>query len=163
MPFNYETGSTLAIMGRPLKATIHTSKILTSKIPLVLTPAMTTDIDPDTAFLIAHLSVSDIEDVTAKRKGKGRHGTPLSDEEVAFQIQMEAWKTYLTTVEDGVFAKSLERAIDTDRPLVTAIQVAEQGAADDRQAAFALDRGRTLSGQTASQICLEDKCFFGEE
>jgi hypothetical protein len=117
------------------------------------------DIPLENMLLIAQLTLNDIAEVTDTRKGKKRADAPLSDEEYAFKIQRELLESSLRVVDDCRVAKSLDVALETDLPYLTAIRILERAAAEDRQAAFALSRGEPLPRPSRSQRLSEDANF----
>jgi len=118
-----------------------------------------TDIDAETAALVAKLALEDLETVYGRRHGKSRVGGAVSDEEYAYQLQAQHFQEMLTRAEDAKIAKSLRDAVATDSAYVEALRIAEEAAAEDRRAALALSRGEQLPAKTAAQIRLEDPTF----
>jgi hypothetical protein len=114
------------------------------------------DIDTETAALIARLTLKDIEELDFARKGKARHDTPLDDAEVALQMQADSLHAYLKILEDFEFARSLDRALETDVEFLTAWSAVALGEQDDHQAALALSRGLPLPQPSDWQRALEN-------
>ncbi|OJA20405.1 hypothetical protein AZE42_05362 [Rhizopogon vesiculosus] len=111
--------------------------------------------DIETEALIVTLSLIDIQDVEASRKGKSREDAALTDEEVAFNIQAENMKTSLATLQDYRFALSIDEALQADTATLSAISTINQAELDDHLAALALERGHDLPFRTHSQRLLE--------
>jgi hypothetical protein len=68
----------------------------------------------ETAALIAQLALDDLADVMGSRKGKSRADSLPSDDEIAFQLQSEQCRQWLSIVTDAKLAKSIEGALVTD-------------------------------------------------
>jgi hypothetical protein len=117
------------------------------------------DIGLETTLFIVQLAINDIAEITDGRKGKKRADAPLSDEEYAFQLQREVMESSLRLIDDYRVAKSLDVALETDRPYLTAIVISEQAAVDDHQAALALSRGEPLPRPSRSQRQVERADF----
>ena len=96
----------------------------------------------DSHALIASLYLEDIDRVQASRKGKAQDGTPLTDEELAFQLYAEEMGRFLAVSRDAILAESIDKAIGMDRTLLRAYATFEAQEARDRSMAF------SLSGQT---------------
>ncbi|ESK83441.1 ibr domain-containing protein [Moniliophthora roreri MCA 2997] len=107
-------------------------------------------------FLIANLHLQDMEDISGVRKGKGREDTPLSDEELAFQLQAEILKGYLGMLEDRKIALSLGDAMDSDHGVLENMQLVEQAVEDDHRYAAALSSGQPLPEKSQAQKFLEE-------
>uniref|UniRef100_A0A0W0FK75 RING-type domain-containing protein n=1 Tax=Moniliophthora roreri TaxID=221103 RepID=A0A0W0FK75_MONRR len=107
-------------------------------------------------FLIANLHLQDMEDISGVRKGKGREDTPLSDEELAFQLQAEILKSYLGMLEDRKVALSLGDAMDSDHGVLENMQLVEQAVEDDHRYAAALSSGQPLPEKSQAQKFLEE-------
>jgi hypothetical protein len=120
-----------------------------------------TDFASDVALsvLIANLHLSDIDEINLSYKGKARANVPLSDEELAFQLQAENFRELVGTLEDRRFAESLGRALDTDEDYLAAFSTVELGAHDDHAAALALSSGQALPPVSMAQRALEDLTF----
>lgn len=114
------------------------------------------DLDIETSRLIAQLTLDDIAEISGTRKGKARADVPLSDEEIAFQIQGEFWESALRTIGDRRMAESISNAIEADDAYLNATSIVEQAAQDDRQGALALSSGRELPQPSHVQRLLED-------
>ena len=65
------------------------------------------DLDAETSALIARMALEDIEELYNSRKGKGRYDAPLTDAEVALQMQAENLRTFLKLIDDSQVAQSL--------------------------------------------------------
>ncbi|KAF9218235.1 hypothetical protein BS17DRAFT_721976, partial [Gyrodon lividus] len=100
---------------------------------------------------IAELVLEDIAAIEAKRKGKKRDDAPLSDEEIAFQLQALSINSFIRSLGDHQFASSIDQALETDASQLRALCTLDEAEQDDRRAAFALQRGQVLPSQTASQ------------
>ncbi|KIP11509.1 hypothetical protein PHLGIDRAFT_477035 [Phlebiopsis gigantea 11061_1 CR5-6] len=96
----------------------------------------------DSHALIASLYLEDIDRVQASRKGKAQDGSPLTDEELAFQLYAEEMSRFLAVSRDAILAGSIDKAIEEDRTLLRAYATFEAQEARDRNMAF------SLSGQT---------------
>lgn len=118
------------------------------------------DVDRLTSLLAAQLSLADINDITSSRKGKSRYDAPLTDEELAFRLQNEFLEDAVRELEDYRIARSLEVALETDFPFISAMAVMEQAASEDREAARALSEGRPLPPPSRYQRLLEDPAFL---
>ncbi len=113
---------------------------------------MASYLDAESAALVAELVIQDIEAVTSTRKGKSRYSTPLTDEEIAFQIQEESLRLMLNDLR---LAQSIDRALDTDAALIIAAQATD----DDYRYATALERGEQPPEQSEWQRLVEDPAF----
>jgi hypothetical protein len=118
------------------------------------------DVDHLTSLLIAQLSLDDINNITAARKGKNRYDAPISDEELALRLQNEFLEDSVRELEDYRIAKSFEAALETDFPFISVLAVVEQAAADDRAAALALHEGRQMPPASRYQRLVEDPTFL---
>lgn len=118
-----------------------------------------TDLDTATSTLFARLSLHDIDEIESSRKRKARADAPLTDEELAFQLQAEDFQNHLKVLEDHRFAESLANAIVSDQDFLRALSVVELGAQDDHAAALALSRGLALPPPSEAQQSLEDLSF----
>ncbi|KAG5642660.1 hypothetical protein DXG03_002372 [Asterophora parasitica] len=113
-----------------------------------------------TMKLIAELALDDITEISNSRKGKGRASAPLSDEEIAFQLQRELLEVDMGELGDFTMARSLNHIIDSDRAFLNALSVAERAEKDDRRAALAVSEGNALPPlSNAQQLLLEDPTF----
>ncbi|KAH7916168.1 hypothetical protein BJ138DRAFT_1169480 [Hygrophoropsis aurantiaca] len=112
--------------------------------------------DLDTELLIAKLTLQDIDDIESSRKGKGREGAPLTDEELAFNEQAESIRNLLNLLADYKFAQSIDGALETDRTHLVTFSVLNDAEEDDHLAALALSRGENLPPPTVFQQALED-------
>lgn len=119
------------------------------------------NMDPDieTMQLMAELAIGDLKNISDSRKGKGRWDAPLSDEDLAFQLQNIEIEDLLSLLRDSRVAKSINQAIQVDQSFLTALSIMEEAAVDDHHAALALSRGQALPGPSASQMLLEDTAF----
>ncbi|KAF5329483.1 hypothetical protein D9619_009199 [Psilocybe cf. subviscida] len=122
-------------------------------------PLFDEDIDAETAALIAQLALDDLEEEVSTKKGKARAGGPLSDEDLAFQLQYEFLRQQLALVEDEKYARSLASALESDAAILQAHLTAERAAEEDRRAADLVSRGEPLPPPTAIQASLEDPAF----
>jgi len=111
--------------------------------------------DIETEALIVALSLIDIQDVEELRKGKLREDAPLTNEEIAFNIQAENLKTSLAALQDRRFALSLDEALQTDTATLRALSSINEGELDDHLAALALETEDNLPSPTHSQQFLE--------
>ncbi|KAH8827722.1 hypothetical protein DL96DRAFT_1600073 [Flagelloscypha sp. PMI_526] len=94
--------------------------------------------DEATLLLITQLSLEDVEDFGFSRKGKSKEGAPLSDGEVALQLQEALLQETQQILLDHAFCLSVDHALDTDQRLVQVLAIQEQAAQDDRAFAEAL-------------------------
>ncbi|KAJ7588818.1 hypothetical protein C8J56DRAFT_1004383 [Mycena floridula] len=117
------------------------------------------DIDDATTFLLAQLSLEDIDNTKMAQKAKRRETAAPTDEEVALQLQSEYLRHHLACLEDITFAKSLQTAMTTDTSCFEAMRIVEQAALEDHQYALALSRGEELPEQSEAQRRLEDADF----
>lgn len=117
------------------------------------------DLDMQTSKLIAELTLRDISEIGQSRKGKARADAPPSDEEVAFRMQCEYWENIIRDINDHLMARSLNEAIEADRPILNALSIMEQAAEDDRRAALALSGGGELPPPSEAQRLVEDPAF----
>ncbi|THH20263.1 hypothetical protein EUX98_g8615, partial [Antrodiella citrinella] len=108
------------------------------------TPANVDDADVigDLLQLVAKLSLQDIDDLQANKKGKALDSAPLTDEELAFQLYAEEANGLLTFATDAILARSIDEALRTDRPVIQQMVAAENTAVRDRQMALALSQSR---------------------
>lgn len=120
---------------------------------------MHSDFDAESSLLIARLSLTDIDEIDASRKGKGRADAPLSDEEIAMQAQEEYLQAYMRMTEDYRVARSLHDALGSDQDYLEAWSVIDRAERDDHQAALALSRGEPLPPPSAFQRSLEEMAF----
>ncbi|KAF8891038.1 hypothetical protein BD779DRAFT_223882 [Infundibulicybe gibba] len=112
--------------------------------------------DFETSLLIARLALEDISDIDLSRKGKSCANLPPSDEEYAFSLQAEGIRNMLRSYEDFKIAQSMNDALTTDQAHLDAAAILEQGAADDRMVALALQQGRPIpASATPAQRLLE--------
>lgn len=118
------------------------------------------ELDLPTTELIAELTLRDIAEISYSRKGKARADAPLSDEEIAFQMQRHDLESVIREMNDYRMAKSLNDAIGTDHRFLNALSIVEQAAADDRQAAHALSTGGDLPPASNAQRLLDDPNFL---
>ena len=118
------------------------------------------ELDMVTAALIAKLAHDDLADVMGSRKGKARADSLPSDDEIAYQLQIEQYDQWLSIVEDAKIAKSIEGALVTDAAYLDAFITAEQAAAEDRIAAELLSRGEALPDPKSCQTRLEHPNFI---
>jgi hypothetical protein len=117
------------------------------------------DLDPATSLLFARLALRDIDEIEGSRKRKARADAPLSDEELAFQLQAEDFQNHLIALEDHRLAESLSRAIESDQDFLQTLSIVELGAQDDHAAALALSRGQVLPQVSDAQRRLGDILF----
>lgn len=117
------------------------------------------DLDAETASLIARLALEDLDEAINARKGKARAGFQPTDEELAYQLQSQQYKAWLTITEDYKVAKSISDALTADCDYLEAFIASEEAAAADRVAAERLARGEPLPPPTTSQTRLEDPAF----
>ena len=113
--------------------------------------------DPDelTWLLIAQLHLQDVEAMNNSRKGKGREGSRLSDEEYAIQVQAELLNGFLGIMEDRRIAESLSNAMESDLYIVEQLVTKEQAAQDDHRYAAALAQGQPLPEKSDAQRRVE--------
>ncbi|KIJ59190.1 hypothetical protein HYDPIDRAFT_118781 [Hydnomerulius pinastri MD-312] len=119
-------------------------------------------LDDETELLIARLVLEDIDAVEASRKGKKRDDAPLSDEEIAFQLQASSINSFIGIWSDYRLASSIDRALESDGTHLSTLRILDQAAHDDREAALALQGGRSLPPQTQSQRVLESLAQAGQ-
>nr|AAS46753.1 hypothetical protein PDUPB2 [Pleurotus djamor] len=117
------------------------------------------DADPETSLLIANLILDDISELENRRKGKNRHDTPQTDEELSLSLQERHLRDLLGNIQDFQFAQGLDRALSSDLRLINTLSIAERAAHDDRVAALALSEGRPLPAKTPSQRHVETMTF----
>ena len=98
--------------------------------------------------LIASLFLEDISSIQDARKGKAQDGTPLTDEEVVFQLYAEEADHLLALSRDGILAASIDRAVEADRTLLRAYALSEAQDARDRNMAFYLSGQRPPSASS---------------
>lgn len=105
----------------------------------------TPPVDDDTSLLslVAELTLKDVDDVAASRKGKGRATAEISDEELAFQLFAEEANSLLDFTKDAAFARSINYAMQTDIATVEEFLREEITAREDRELAVALSGGRS--------------------
>ncbi|KIJ16678.1 hypothetical protein PAXINDRAFT_74469, partial [Paxillus involutus ATCC 200175] len=111
--------------------------------------------DTESELLVAELVLEDIAALEVSRKGKKRDDAPLSDEELAIQLQASSIQSFIGLLSDYQFASSIDRALETDASQLTALCNLDEAEHDDRQAAIALEGGRALPPQTAFQRMME--------
>lgn len=88
--------------------------------------------------LVASLALADIGAVQSRRKGKALHGTPLTDEELAFQLFAEEANSLLAVSQDAIIAQSIDRALHDDRAILRTYAAAEAREMRDRDMALSL-------------------------
>ncbi|KAG9217594.1 hypothetical protein CCMSSC00406_0010111 [Pleurotus cornucopiae] len=115
--------------------------------------------DAETFALIARLLLDDINEVERYRKGKRNEGSPPTDEELSFSAQQKEMQDLLSSMQDLRVAEGLNRALTTDDAILSAFDIAERSADDDRRAAMALGSGLPLPPRTAYQRRVEDRRF----
>ena len=117
-------------------------------------------LDMETATLIAKFAHDDLADVMGSRKGKACVDSLPSDDEIAYQLQIEQYDQWLSIVEDAKLAKSIEGALIADAAYLDAFITAEEAAAEDRIAAELLSRGEALPDPKSCQARLEHPSFI---
>lgn len=115
--------------------------------------------DAETFALIARLLLDDINEVERYRKEKRNEGSPPTDEELSFSAQQKEMQDLLSSMQDLRVAEGLNRALTTDDAILSAFDIAERSADDDRRAAMALGSGLPLPPRTAYQRRVEDRRF----
>ncbi|KAJ8690816.1 hypothetical protein PTI98_012215 [Pleurotus ostreatus] len=115
--------------------------------------------DAETFALIARLLLDDINEVERYRKGKRNEGSPPTDEELSFTAQQKEMQDLLSSMQDLRVAQGLNRALTTDDAILSAFDIAERSADDDRRAAIALSSGLPLPPRTDYQRRVEDRGF----
>lgn len=118
------------------------------------------DFDFETSALIAQFALEDIEQTLTARKGKSRVDAPLTDEEFAYQLQLESFQQLLAVSEDAKLAKSIGDAVSADAAYLEAFIATEEAAAADRRAAEMLSRGERLPTPSAAQARIEEPDFI---
>jgi hypothetical protein len=113
------------------------------------------DLDAETSALIARLALADLDELELDVSRTPR----TLDEGYAFRDQAECLRSFLETMEDAQFAKSLDNALRSDRVFLDAVNVVEQAEQDDHRAALALSRGEPLPEKSYSQELLERPAF----
>lgn len=96
--------------------------------------------DADTAALIAKLALEDLHEVVSERKGESPTAdAPLSDAELALQLQSESFQDWLALSEDMKYAQRLNSALGTGRTYSEAVRPT-----GDRRAVKKLSRGKAF-------------------
>ncbi|KAJ7585913.1 hypothetical protein C8J56DRAFT_787856 [Mycena floridula] len=126
----------------------------------ILDPPSTLQIDATTAILVARFALDDIAAVKDRRKDKRPEHAGLSDEELAFEQQAESLQQYISVLQDDIFSKSIQQALDTDMGMLDTLRVVERAESDDHIYAAALAEGRALPLKSNSQRALEDRYFY---
>ncbi|PPR02526.1 hypothetical protein CVT24_001952 [Panaeolus cyanescens] len=116
------------------------------------------DVDFETARLIAELHLQDIADIEGRRKGKGRAGVK-SDEEYALELMMSELQSVVSISEDNRLAQSISKALETDAAYLDAFMTAEAAAEADRRVAEAVSNGQPLPPPIPAQTRLEHRAF----
>ncbi|KAF8838341.1 hypothetical protein BDN67DRAFT_98483 [Paxillus ammoniavirescens] len=111
--------------------------------------------DTESELLVAELVLEDIAALEISRKGKKRDDAPLSDEELAIQLQASSIQSFIGLLSDYKFASSIDRALETDASQLTALCNLDEAEHDDHRAAIALEGGRVLPPQTPFQRMME--------
>ncbi|KIK91952.1 hypothetical protein PAXRUDRAFT_148351 [Paxillus rubicundulus Ve08.2h10] len=111
--------------------------------------------DTESALLVAELVLDDIAALEVSRKGEKRDDAPLSDEELAIQLQAASIKSFIGLLSDHQFASSIDRALETDASQLTALCNLDEAEHDDHRAAIALEVGQALPPQTPFQRMME--------
>ncbi|KAJ7588653.1 hypothetical protein C8J56DRAFT_785174 [Mycena floridula] len=126
----------------------------------ILDPPNSLEIDTTTAILVARFALDDIAAVKDRRKGKGPEHAGLTDEELAFEQQAESLQQYISVLQDDIFSKSIQQALDTDMGMLDTLRVVERAESDDHVYAAALAERRALPPKSNSQRALEDRYFY---
>jgi hypothetical protein len=114
-----------------------------------------TPFDLATSILISEIYLEEIESLSEDRKGKKRCDAPLSDEELAFELQQQDFLRLLGVLNDAKVAQSLNEAVQMDGPMMERFALANQAATDDHQYAQALSRGEPLPAKSDAQRAVE--------
>ncbi|KAJ3800624.1 hypothetical protein GGU11DRAFT_772557 [Lentinula aff. detonsa] len=110
-------------------------------------------------LLSSQLALDDIHNISLSRKGKARHGTPMTDEEYSFKVFKEENTAFVDSLR---LAFSLQSAIDTDQAILAKLSVEELGAVDDHRYAKALSLGQALPKMSDAQKALEKQGSLSE-
>ncbi|KAF9242087.1 hypothetical protein BU15DRAFT_87006 [Melanogaster broomeanus] len=112
--------------------------------------------DTESELFVAKLVLEDIAVLQASRKGKKREDAPLSDEEIAFQLQASSLDSFVGLLTDFQLASSIDGALDSDAAQIRTLCILDQAEQDDHEAALALEGGRALPPQTPAQLMMEE-------
>ncbi|KAJ7585897.1 hypothetical protein C8J56DRAFT_787957, partial [Mycena floridula] len=110
-------------------------------------------------ILVTRFSLDDIAPLKDRRKGKQAEHAGLTDEESAFEQQAESLQQYISVLQDDIFSKSIQLALDTDMGILVTLRVIERAESDDHVYASALAEGRVLPPKSNLQRALEDRYF----
>ncbi|KAF8447309.1 hypothetical protein L210DRAFT_1016085 [Boletus edulis BED1] len=111
--------------------------------------------DTASEILVAEMVLNDIVAVQATRKGKAREDAPLSDADIALDLQAGSMTTLIDVLQDHRFALSIDRAIESDAHELGRLNLVERAERHDHRAAVALGEGLDLPHQTRPQRMME--------
>jgi hypothetical protein len=114
-----------------------------------------TSFDLETSILVSEIYLEEIKSLSEDRKGKKRWDAPLSDEELAFELQQQDFLRLLGVLNDAKVARSLDNAVQMDGDMMERSALENQAAADDHEYAQALSRGDPLPAKSAAQRAVE--------
>ncbi|KAF8622878.1 hypothetical protein AX15_006679, partial [Amanita polypyramis BW_CC] len=116
------------------------------------------DIDIPTQLLIAKLTLTDLSAHLATLNHDQTRSGP-ADDELALKQQESELRMWVTCLQDLILARSIDRAVATDRELVRALEVMERSAVEDRRAAEMLQREDRLPGVSEAQRVVGTRNF----
>ncbi|OQE07785.1 hypothetical protein PENVUL_c012G01243 [Penicillium vulpinum] len=115
------------------------------------------EVDQPTAELIVQIQLQDASSYSGTSKGKSRDPT---DEELAFQLQMELLEVVSHTLQDRRMAMSIAAAVQVDGRILAETQVEEESASKDRLVARQCMDGEILippNDFEPETTCLDDE------
>ena len=112
--------------------------------------------DEDNIDLILALQLQDIEDAECSRKGKAREAEPLSDEELAIQLQREEYQQTVDQRTNRRMAESMRRAVEDHGASIVVLGEDENRAASDREMACRLGGHVPETGPNLYSILADD-------
>ncbi|KAH6890926.1 IBR domain-containing protein [Coprinopsis sp. MPI-PUGE-AT-0042] len=123
------------------------------------------NIDHESALLIAELQLQDALAMSANSKGKARADAPASDQEIALQLQTEELSGWKQTHQDAAMAEGIDHALELDAEIIEEYRLMEETAAADRRLAQLLHQvpnvpepstaGKTVEGNSSLNPFIE--------
>ncbi|KAJ7588629.1 hypothetical protein C8J56DRAFT_785459, partial [Mycena floridula] len=114
-------------------------------------------------ILVARFSLDDIAALKDRRKGKQSEHAGLTDEELAFVQQADSLQQCIYVLQDDMFSKSIQQALDTDMGILDTVRVIERAESNDHVYTSALAEGRALPPKSNMQRALQDRYFYRAE
>lgn len=95
------------------------------------------NVDDETLYVFLQMQLDDLENIKQSRKGKGRQDE-LSDADFAVDVYTSELQSCILLALDKQMCKSIARANQLDRQLVSSLETEEKQAAEDRKIAIRL-------------------------